>query len=199
MIKCFNAARTFMSVSPFHLWLCPLHLKSSSSQGCKMNAIRFQKTILAGSDPEGEGAPLASAIQQTSFALLWLEQLRSCPLLIPMTKEILWEIWSWATHLSLEHSWGQGRYICQGVILLAQTDGDPIEAGVGVILPGLQGYSMLQGSGTKPGEVNPVGNVVLVHSQHTRKKYGCEHLANTQPLSASFSIWLLACFYRQVL
>lgn len=83
---------------------------------------------------------------------------------------------------------GAGRYICQGVILLAQTDGDPIEAGVGVILPGLQGYSMLQGSGTKPGEVNPVGNVVLVHSQHTRKKYGCEHLANTQPLSASFSI-----------
>lgn len=127
MIKCFNAARTFMSVSPFHLWLCPLHLKSSSSQGCKMNAIRFQKTILAGSDPEGEGAPLASAIQQTSFALLWLEQLRSYPLLIPMTKEILWEIWSWATHLSLEHSWGQGDIFVKGWFYWLRLMGIPLK------------------------------------------------------------------------
>ena len=52
---------------------------------------------------KGRELLLPQSIQQKSFAMFWLQQLRSCPLLIPMARKILWDIWGWATHLSLEH------------------------------------------------------------------------------------------------
>lgn len=56
------------------------------------------------------------------------------------------------------------------MMLVAQTDGDPFEAGVGLILSRLHGYYTLWGGGRKAGEVNPVNNVVLVPSQWHQNK-----------------------------
>ena len=55
-------------------------------------------------------------------------------------------------------------------MLVAQTDGDPFEAGMGVILPRLCGYYTLQSSQMKAGEEHTVSNAVLVHSQKHQNK-----------------------------